>query len=64
MKGTNTLKFILKTKCQRTERRTSHVDQARNRTRFTVGRDQINYAGKVAKVTTPTEEMLVVKITD
>ena len=69
IKGTNTISFIHKHQVPQNRMKEvtygqficneRHKKAEVNRTRFTVGRDKINYPGAVA---TPTAEMLVAKI--
>ena len=69
VKGTNTIKFIRKNDVPADRRRdvtygsflckVRSEKKEKNRTRFTVGGDRINYPGEVA---TPTAEMLAAKI--
>ena len=69
VKGTNTIKFIRKTDVPADRRqdvtygsflcKVRNEKKEKNRTRFTVGGDRINYPGEVA---TPTAEMLVAKL--
>jgi len=69
IKGTNTISFIHKHELPKTRMKDVTYGQfvcnkrpkksKKNRTRFTVGGDKINYSGAVS---TPTAEMLVAKI--